>query len=143
MERVAELEEKFSDMPLETAEKILTDRGMINETGFFSREGDIFGGKIVSFENADIYIFVACREISGDGHGLKIKVYPLKIDVYAEIYDGVDIGKAVTAYKLDGALFNFIDKKDLIKDYEANKQFVYLKTDKKNFVRSAFGFKIK
>ena len=53
-----------------------------------------------------------------------------------------ELEKKFSDMPLDEALFNFLDKRNLAR-YEDNKDFVYLKNDKKNFCRKAFGFRIK
>lgn len=141
-ERAAELEKKFYDMPIEEAEKILTERGVIKENNFVCTHGDIFGEKPVPFGKAEVYVYESACDIILKGHAVKTVTHPLKIEIYADIYDGVDVSEPCARYKLDCALFNFLDKRNLV-NYEDNRGFYYLKTDKKNFVRKAFGFKLK
>lgn len=141
-ERAAELEEKFRDIPLDTATEILKERGVINDNGFIASRGDIFGGKVVPFDKAELSVYAAGYEIGVTGHSIKKVTHPLKINIYLGLSDGVDVEDLAT-YDLDGALFNFLDKRNLIKNYEDNRGFILLKTDKSNFVRYAFGFKLK
>ena len=125
----ARLEKEFADMPLDRAEEILKQKGVITDIGFVVGKDDVFGAKIIPFERAECSAF---SYIGTFGIGIKVYVYD------AEGEDGED-DVVLTA---DGALFNFLDKRNLI-DLEDNAYFEYFKNDKRNFCRQVFGFKIK
>lgn len=125
----AHLEEEFTDMPLETAEEILKQRGIINDKGFVVPEEDVFGAKIIPFGRAECSLF---SYLSAFGIGVKVYVYDV---------DGAD-GEDDLVLPVDGALFNFLDKRNLI-NCEDNVYFKYFKKDKINFCRQVFGFKTK
>ena len=131
-ERAGELEKEFADMSLEEAEQILKSSRVINDIGFIGSDKDGVSGNndfsefVIPFENADISIFCnVCNTV------IEIKAYIYDADGDNEIF-----------LKFDSALFNFIDKRNLIL-YEDEPDFVYLKNDKKNFCRRAFGLKQK
>ena len=121
----ARLEEEFSDMPLEDAEEVLKQKGIIADGGFTVREEDVFGTKIIPFEGAECSVFA---NFGSSGIGLKVYIY------------GIDDEEIFLT--VDRALFNFLDKRNLI-NCEENTDFEYFKNDKRNFCRSVFGFKIK
>ena len=122
------LEEEFTDMPHDKAEEILKQRGIISDNGFVMKDDDVFGAKIIPFDRAECSVFAS---MSTSGIGLKVYIYDVEGD------DGADMVLTV-----DGALFNFLDKRNLI-DYKGNIDFGYFKKDKRNFCRQVFGFKIK
>ncbi len=69
---------------------------------------------------------------------------PCGIGVFLQVHSAdEDTVQFEEEYPLDGALFNFIDKRGFIKDYENNREFALLKQDKKNFCRLSLGFKLK
>lgn len=142
-ERTAEIEEKFADMPLDEATRILKERGVITDDGFVSERGDLFGGKVVPFDRAEILVLGNGQEIYADGQNFKVRTHPLYIETFVHLFDGVEVREPCATYDLDGALFNFIDKRDLIKNLEENGDFIFLKLDKRNFCRRALGFKLK
>lgn len=141
-ECAAELEEKLADMPLERAAEILTERGIINENGFIASRGDLFGEKVVPFGQADFSVYCDGYYLYWEGRYLKKKTHPLVLNIYCDLHDGADVS-GCASFELDGALFNFLDKRGLVKDLESNRDFYYLKADKKNLVRRAFGFRLK
>lgn len=145
-DRAAELEAKFTDMPLDEATRILKERGVITDVGFVSETGDLFGSKIVPFEKARVSVCGRGQEIYIDAkgmHGVRIRTTPMRIETTAVIYDGADIRTPHAEYELDCALYNFLDKRNLV-DAEADCYwFERLKNDKKNFCRKALGFGLK
>lgn len=84
-----------------------------------STRGDLFGEKIIPFDKAKIFVYSEGRKIIYDGRSLKFKAHPLRVDFYAELFDGVDAGEACQLWAMDAALFNFLDKRNLV-NYEDN-----------------------
>ena len=131
-ERAEELEKEFADILLEDAERILKNNKVINDIGFIGSDktgvpdNKDFSEFVIPFESADISIF--CN------------VSSTVIEIKAYIYDDNETDNEIFL-KLDCALFNFIDKRNLIV-YEDEPDFAYLKNDKKNFCRRAFGLKL-
>lgn len=143
-ERTADLEREFKDMPLDEATEILKQRGVINDTGFIVGD-EPFDEKCVPFDAGEISVSPVFRIAYGFGHSRKYKVNALKIEMHVDIYVRLDSGCPLVVYPiglLDCALFNFLDKKNLVV-YEYNRDFCYLKGDKKNLVRNILGFRLK
>ena len=124
-----QLEEEFTDMPLDKAEEILKQNGVITDDGFVMRQDDVFGNKTIPFERAACSAFAY---IGSSGAGIKVYVYD------SEGEDGEDD----VVLTVDRALFNFLDKRNLI-DYKENIYFEIFKKDKRNFCRKVLGFKTK
>lgn len=117
-ERAAELEEKFIPMPFDEAERILKERGVINDNGFFIfGEDAVFYNEIVPFDKA-------CLSFQFGQYASQIV---LSIVVYSEYSDEF---KAVC--DLDCALYNFLLGKNT--DLKDNYYFNLLIKDKSAFV---------
>ena len=127
-ENAARLEEEFADMPLDTAEEILKQKGVINDIGFVLKE-DLFGTKTIPFDRAECSLFAT---LSASGVGVKAYVCDA----------GGEDGGSEIFLAADRALFNFLDKRNLI-NYKDDKELEYFKTDKRKFCRQFFGFRIK
>ena len=135
-ECAAALEKEFVDMPLEQAEQILKDNGVINDYGFIADEGDVFiadegdvfGISTVAFDIAEFALYAHAE-------GSRVAcIAKIQCD---ENYD------TIRTVVVDCALYNFLQKRNFHIDLESNKDFALLINDKKNFCRRAFGFKIK
>lgn len=141
-ERTAEIEEEFADMPLEKAEAILKGKGIITESGFVA-QSDVFGNTVIPFEKLNYYV-MARLYVFKHGSIVQLWTRPSKIDVFLQVYtDGENGVEYEDEYPLDGALFNFLDKRNLITNYEDNRDFALLKDNKRNFCRMALGYKMK
>lgn len=144
-EKAAELKEKFADMPMEEAKAELIKKGIITEGGFVCRE-DVFGKNILPFGEAEFSCWILARAFIGHGHALN-KIPPTEINIRATVYAVADEDDEeeppIISYELDRELFNFLDKSGFDLDLENNIDFVYLKYDKKNFCRKAYGFRLK
>lgn len=142
-ERTAELEKQFADMPLEEATAELIRQGIITENGFVCDKDGVFGKETVPFEKLNYGVYGQIFIKSGHRF-VQYWTRPSNPDVFLSVRtDDSGIAEFQNEYPLDGALFNFIDKRGLITDYEKNKDFALLKSDKKNFCRMALGFKPK
>lgn len=111
-ERTAELEEKFTQMPYEEAERILKERGVITDNGFASSEENaVFDNEIVPFDSAWISFRV----------GQLITQPKLSIAVYSNDRDEY-LGEPKAVYDFDCAMYNFLLGKNtnLKKDYSFN-----------------------
>lgn len=141
-ERTAEIEEEFADMPFEKAEAILKEKGIITESGFVA-QSDVFGNTVIPFEKLNYYVS-ARLYVFKRGSIVQVWTRPSKIDVFLKVCTNGEEGvKFEDEYPLDGALYNFLDKRNLITDYEDNIDFAILKSDKRNFCRMALGYKWK
>lgn len=120
-ERTAELEKKFIPMPFDKAERILKERGIINDNGFItSKENDVFGEKVVvPFDKAS-FSFGFSQFAS--------QIY-LSIALYSKDDEGD--GEAKAEYEIDCALYNFLLGKDT--DLKDNYYFNLLIKDKSAF----------
>lgn len=125
-ERVRELETMFADMPVEEAENILIENGVLTESGFLSDDDDVFGKEIIPFD----------RAVTAFGFGAVASRIILEIAVGFS-----DDGRVKAIYKLDGALYNFLIKKNI--GVGDNAMFKLLINDKQNFARSVLNYKIK
>lgn len=144
-EKAAELKEKFADMPLEEAKAELIKKGIITEDGFVCRE-DVFGKNILPFGEAKFSFLIQSSKYIGYRHNVK-ELPSTDIKIHVCIYGVPDEDAEEDApeifYELDRALFNFLDKSGFDLDWEDNKEFVYLKYDKENLCRKAYGFRLK
>lgn len=128
-ERAAQLEVEFADMPLDEATQALKSDGKITDYGFITGEGDVFGNRVIPFDKSEFCFYPYAQAST--------------ISFIAEIYDSDSEDGFGYAYVVDRAMFNFLDKRGFNLDLESNKSFAYLKHNKKNFCRYAFGFKLK
>ncbi len=113
----AELEKEFTDMPFEEAERILKERGVIDERGFIVNDG-VFGGETVPFKNAYLTFNI---DITYN--------VEMKISLYEK---GGDSPK--TVYVFDGAAFNYFCEKETNLKY--NEALMLLKRNKREFTES-------
>ena len=142
-ESARELENKFADMPLEQAARKLIKQGIITENGFIADRDGVFSNNVIPFDR--LYYFIYSQWFVLKGRRLvRVRTSPCGIDVFLQVHSAdEDTVQFEEEYPLDGALFNFIDKRGFIKDYENNREFALLKQDKKNFCRLSLGFKLK
>lgn len=111
-ERSAELEEKFTQMPFDEAERILKERGIITGNGFaFFEENAVFGEYIVPFDSAWLSF----------QFGQLVSQPKLSVALYSEDRDEY-LGEPKAIYDLDCALYNFLLGKNtnLKNDYTFN-----------------------
>ena len=113
----AELEKEFTDMPFEEAERILKERGVIDERGFIVNDG-VFGGETVPFKNAYLTFNI---DVTYN--------VEMKISLYEK---GGDSPK--TVYVFDGAAFNYFCEKETNLKY--NEALMLLKRNKREFTES-------
>ena len=118
-ERTAQLEEEFTEMPFEEAERILKERGIITDSGFVV-ESDVFGEEVAPFEEVwiDLYFTLAVSA---------------KIDIC--VFGNESSFKRIAKYSLDCAMYNFLVNKDT--RIKSNTVFNLLVEDKKAFAKWA------
>lgn len=143
-ERTAEIEKEFADMPLEEATQKLIEKGIITESGFIANDDNcIFGNTVIPFEKVKCSVYAQLFVLKWHKVA-QVWTRPSHIDVLLCVHSAEnEIVEFEDEYPLDGALFNFLDKRGMITDYEENIDFALLKSNKKNFVRRALGFKMK
>ena len=118
-ERTAQIEEEFTDMPFEEAERILKERGIITDSGFVVKS-DVFGEEVAPFEEVwiDLYFSLAASE---------------KIDIC--LFSNKSSFKRIAKYSLDCAMYNFLVNKNT--GIKSNTVFNLLVKDKKAFAQWA------
>ena len=121
-ERTAELEEQFSEMPFEEAERILKEKGIITDEGFVVKDG-----RVVPFENVWIDLYYALLA-SAD----------IDICIFEYISEQEISLKKLAQYRLDCALYNFLANKDM--PIKNNNIFNLLVKDKKEFAKLALKY---
>lgn len=140
----AQLEGEFINMPLEEAEEILKQRGIISDDGFVLPKKDVFGKRIIPFEKAQCEVY-PIASYQWKLYKEAINALPYKpdekfyINVNVHVYDGDGDEETELYVNLDRALFNFLEKSNNI-DCE---NIECLKKDKKHFCRLALGFNTK
>lgn len=121
-ERTARLEEEFSEMPFEEAERILKENGVIDNSGFICAD-NIFGETVVPFNQA-CFAF-----------GVHVKHTNIVLEI-AIGRNGED--KAYAIQELDAELYNFLLKSDF--DLSGNYIFDLFVNDKKAFAEYVLKF---
>ncbi len=117
-QRTAELEKEFTDMPFEEAERILKEKGIITDTGFVAK-----GGEVVPFHKAWLDLH----------YGL---IASADIDIF--VFSGENSLKKIAQYHLDSALYSFLVNKDT--GIKNNRIFNILVNDKKEFAKRALQY---
>lgn len=104
-------------MPFEEAERILKERGVIDERGFIVKDG-VFGGETVPFENAYLTFNIDVT------YNVEMKI---------ALYEKGG-GCCKTVYVFDGAAFNYFCAKET--NLKCNEALMLLKRNKREFTES-------
>ena len=115
-QRTAELEKEFSEMPLEEAERILKERGIITDNGFVVKSDGVFGSDVAPFDKVWIDL----------NYTSLFKSVNMEIVLFYK-----DSGKEIDVLRLDRELYNFLANKDT--EFKSNPDFDLLIKDKKEF----------
>ncbi len=120
-QRTTEIIDEFVDMPFEDATAALTERNVISEHGFVANIGEYAGKLVVPFGEAKITVHSA--------------------NIYTKLFTIIQIsnvkGAVIAEHIVDNALYNYILKKGVKIDFQANSK--YLVSDKVTFVKKHFG----
>lgn len=120
-QRIAEVINEFTDMPLEAAEAELAAKNVVTEAGFVANRGQYAGSLVVPYNTAVVSVYSA-------------NIYTKIITVIAvrDMY-----GMVQAEYVLDRTLYNFILKKGLRIDFKGYSDLIA--TNKELFVKKYFG----